>query len=81
MLFLQQLAPTFPPVQMALDQSQTQLSLSQGAANAQQVSWLGPRPQDCFALANFAQNGEAGHDYRVLCRIASRQDQSEPLGA
>src|SRR5579864_4972169 len=80
MLFFQQLEPAFLPVEIALDQPQTQLSLSQRTADAQQVSRLGARPQDCFALANFAQNGEAGHDQRVLRRIASRQDQTEPPG-
>src|SRR5580692_11333599 len=74
---LQQLRPSFLLVQFALDYLPPQLSLSQPAADAYQITGPGSGPQDRFAAADFTHNREAHHNIRILRGVTSREDQPE----
>src|SRR5271165_2119170 len=76
-MLLQELRPSFLPLQFPLDDPPTQLSFSQPAADEYQVTLPGSGAQYRFAAINFTQNGEAHHNFWILGGVASCQGQAE----
>jgi hypothetical protein len=67
-------------MQFSLQETETQLSFPQSAADEQEVSRPRAGPQNRLASVHFSHDGQARDKHGILRRVAPGQDQAEPVG-